>query len=76
MHTVHTLFCLYAILLQRSIFTQDTVLQGGMCTMADQLTHKVCTVIKYNDLCNSAGQLLVTQVPNLDPTPVLHFCLS
>jgi hypothetical protein len=34
--TRYTLFCLYAILLQRSIFTQVAVLQGGVCKMGDR----------------------------------------
>jgi hypothetical protein len=34
--TRYTLFRLYAIFLQRSIFTQVAVLQGGVCKMGDR----------------------------------------
>jgi hypothetical protein len=34
--TRHTLFRLYAILLQKSVFTQVAVLQGGVCKMGDR----------------------------------------
>jgi hypothetical protein len=48
--TRYTLFRLYAILLQRSIFTQVAVLQGGVCKMGDRsficgLTLKVIAVL-------------------------------
>jgi hypothetical protein len=50
MRTWHTLFRLNAILLQRSIFTQVAVLQGGVCKMGGRsficvLTLKVIAVL-------------------------------
>jgi hypothetical protein len=47
--------------------------------MGDWSTCQGCTVIKSNGLCNSAGQLLVTQVQTLSPTTterVLSFVLT
>jgi hypothetical protein len=48
--TRYTLFHLYASLLQRSVFTQVAVLQGGVCNMGDRsficvLTLKVIAVL-------------------------------
>jgi hypothetical protein len=64
MHTQYTLFC-YCVILLQSVFTQAAVLQVCVCGMVDQSAYQGCTVINTNSLCNSAGELLVSQVINL-----------
>jgi hypothetical protein len=61
MLTQCTLFRLYAILFEKSIFTLAAVLQGVVCGMDERSTHRRRTVIKSHGLCNSAGQIMVTQ---------------